>query len=267
MLLLDRSHVKELLRFVSGIKSDIQYWSMVDVVLTGKTTHNVLLLGRKLEDVIESHEGVIYVHDKARMLCFVRHERPAKECNDVFTQEVIARMPPKSCEVAASGMTTDQLQRVEIRFATEAEEQNRKPPQSTLYAMRAARQENVILIADDDKEIAELLKEELEGYGHCITVNDAAKVVDTFLEYVPDVIFLDINFQGASGLDLIDEITKYDKDTYIIMVTGAGTASNAVAARTRGARAFVAKPFDPARLESELLKCPTVRRFGGKVKA
>jgi hypothetical protein len=48
MLLIDRSHAKELLRFVSGIKSDIQYWAMIDVVLTGRTPHNVLLLGHKL---------------------------------------------------------------------------------------------------------------------------------------------------------------------------------------------------------------------------
>ena len=127
--------------------------------------------------------------------------------------------------------------------------------------MRATRQENVILIADDNKEICELLKEELEDVGHCHTVQDVSQVLDSYLEHVPDLVFLDINFQGGSGLDIIDQLMKYDKDAYVIMITGAGTASNAVTARTRGARSFIAKPFDPARLETELRKCTTLRRF------
>lgn len=248
MILLDRSHVKELLRFVSGIKSDIQYWAMVDVVLTGKTPHNVLLLGHRLEDMIRSREGVIYVHDKVRMLCFVRHEKPARECNDGFARDVLAHMPARSCEVASSGLSADALQRVEIRLAATAEGQSQKVQQSTLYSLRTTRQENVILLADDNKEICDMMKEELGDFGDCFAVHEASKVVDAYLEHVPDVVFLDINFQGASGLDAIEQLIKYDKDAYIIMVTGSGTASNAVAARTRGARSFIAKPFDPARL-------------------
>ncbi|MEZ0261910.1 MAG: response regulator [Alphaproteobacteria bacterium] len=260
MILLDRSHVKELLRFVSGIKSDIQYWAMVDVVLTGKTPHNVLLLGRRLEDMIREREGAIYVYDKERMLCFVRHDQPAQECNDSFTQQVLAHLPPRSCEVASNSVTADKLQRVEIRLATTAEGQNQKAQQSTLYSLRAGRDEKVILLADDNKDICELLKEELAHIGVCHMVHDVSKVLEAYLEHVPDIVFLDINFQGGSGLDVIEQLIKYDKDAYVIMVTGAGTASNAVAARTKGARSFIAKPFDPERLEAELRKCPTIWR-------
>lgn len=267
MILLDRSHVKELLRFVSGIKSDIQYWAMVDVVLTGKTPHNVLLLGRRLEDMIREREGAIYVYDKERMLCFVRHDVPAQECNNSFTEEVLAHLPPRSCEVASNTVTADKLQRVEIRLATTAEGLSQKPQPSTLYDLRAMRQENVILLADDNKDICALLKEELEDTGVCHMVHDVSKVLDAYLECVPDIVFLDINFQGGSGLDVIEQLIKYDKDAYVIMVTGAGTAANAVTARTRGARSFIAKPFDPVRLEAELRKCPTLRRFAAnKVK-
>jgi len=198
------------------------------------------------------------------MLCFVRHDTPAQECNNSFTEQVLAHLPPRSCEVASNTVTADKLQRVEIRLATTAEGQSQKPQQSTLYALRATRQENVILIADDNKEICEMLKEELEDVGHCHTVQDVSQVLDAYLEHVPDLVFLDINFQGGSGLDIIDQLMKYDKDAYVIMITGAGTASNAVTARTRGARSFIAKPFDPVRLETELRKCTTLRRFAPK---
>jgi CheY-like chemotaxis protein len=258
MLLLDRSNAKELLDFVPAMKEDLPRWGMLDLTLTGNR-YNIMHLGKKLDDALTGRDGVIYVHDQKQLLSFVRHTIPARECSAAFRVTVSEALPAGSCEIHSSEVTVRRLTELQERLI-ETNDNARAAIRSTLYQQRAARAEHTIMIADDNAEMCEMLAESLSRYGFCVAVSDPAVIVETYLERVPDILFLDINFPGMSGFEVIEMIRKYDKDAYIVMMTGASTASNAVSAKARGAKSFIGKPFDLPRLDQEVTRCPTMRR-------
>lgn len=69
-------------------------------------------------------------------------------------------------------------------------------------------------------------------------------------EVKPDVVFLDINMPGMSGLDLADTIRKNNNETVIVFVTA--YENYALKAFEIEALDYVLKPFDENRLESTI---------------
>ena len=67
---------------------------------------------------------------------------------------------------------------------------------------------------------------------------------------VPDCLILDVNLPGLTGLDLQEEIAKWNAEIPIIFVTGHGDIPMTVRAVKAGAVNFLTKPFD----DEELLK-------------
>ncbi len=59
-----------------------------------------------------------------------------------------------------------------------------------------------------------------------------------------DVVLLDVRMPGCDGMTLLDELRDQTEPPEVIMLTGAGTVENAVAAMRRGAFDFVCKPVE-----------------------
>jgi DNA-binding NtrC family response regulator len=101
-----------------------------------------------------------------------------------------------------------------------------------------------ILIADDDRNLRKVLINELSSEGFTVDEADSgirAKELLQQEEY--DVLLLDLNMPGMSGMDLL----RYAKDSEItaeaIIFTGHATVSTAVDAMKMGAYDYIAKPF------------------------
>ncbi len=62
-------------------------------------------------------------------------------------------------------------------------------------------------------------------------------------DFPPDVVVSDVRLPGISGLELLDEIQKYDCDIPLILITGHGDVSMAVSAMQKNAYDFIEKPF------------------------
>jgi DNA-binding NtrC family response regulator len=113
-----------------------------------------------------------------------------------------------------------------------------------------------ILIADDQADVLEALRLLLKGEGYRIeTVNAPAAIIEVLEERDFDVLLMDLNYardttSGQEGLDLLTRIQKVDSSLPVIVMTAWGSVDVAVEAMRRGARDFIQKPWDNARLLS-----------------
>jgi len=111
-----------------------------------------------------------------------------------------------------------------------------------------------ILIADDQPDVLEALRLLLKGEGYQIeSANSPASIVSTLETRDFDVVLMDLNYtrdttSGQEGLDLLSRIHANDSSTTVVVMTAWGSVDLAVEAMRRGARDFVQKPWDNARL-------------------
>jgi putative two-component system response regulator len=112
-----------------------------------------------------------------------------------------------------------------------------------------------ILIVDDEDDIRRTLRKWLELNGYA--VDDAASAsaaLDLIRAGAPDLVLLDINMPGKSGVDVISEALEIAPDLAIVMLSGAGDPVRAATAVQRGALDYLQKPVDLHTLEATLKK-------------
>jgi DNA-binding NtrC family response regulator len=125
----------------------------------------------------------------------------------------------------------------------------------TFRAMMPANQPRTrILVADDQPDIREALRLLLKGEGfETETVASPAAVMSALEAREFDALLMDLNYardttSGQEGLDLLSNIRAKDSTLPIIVMTAWGSLELAVEAMRRGAKDFVQKPWENARL-------------------
>jgi cyclic di-GMP phosphodiesterase len=109
-----------------------------------------------------------------------------------------------------------------------------------------------ILLVDDDPALRTLLKTTFEVADVAVVeAEDAAAARRKIRSARPDVIVLDVNMPGTTGLELCAELkaAPATRDIPIVLLTGSEGGTEAVAKKA-GANAFVRKPFSPLELLS-----------------
>ena len=106
-----------------------------------------------------------------------------------------------------------------------------------------------ILIADDAAfmrmRCSKLLIE--NGY-EVIEATNGAEALEKYKECRPDAVLLDITMPKMDGIIALQDILKIDPSARVAMVTALGQKSIVMSAIKAGARDFVTKPFDGARV-------------------
>lgn len=100
-----------------------------------------------------------------------------------------------------------------------------------------------LLVIDDDTKITELFS---DFFGDRYDVETASSGVDGLSSITgrrPDVILLDINMPGMSGLQVLRNIKSLDERIPVIMVTANNEIAAAEEALKNGAFAYLPKPF------------------------
>ena len=119
-----------------------------------------------------------------------------------------------------------------------------------------------ILIADDDKNLRTVLVNELSAEGFEVAGTDSGEKTVEFLdkeEY--DVLLLDLNMPGLSGIDVLKKIKSVEIPTEVIILTGHGTVQTAVEAMKLGAYDFLTKPFKVEELKAIIEKASEKKRL------
>jgi DNA-binding NtrC family response regulator len=111
-----------------------------------------------------------------------------------------------------------------------------------------------ILIADDQSDVLEALRLLLKGEGFQLeTASSPAGVLAAVEAREFDVALIDLNYtrdttSGEEGLNLLSRIQSIDPTLPVVVMTAWGSVEVAVEAMRRGARDFIQKPWDNARL-------------------
>jgi len=111
-----------------------------------------------------------------------------------------------------------------------------------------------ILIADDQVDVLAALRLLLKGEHYdIVTASSPAGVLKVVQSQDLDLVLIDLNYardttSGSEGLDLLPRIQAIDATLPVIVMTAWGSVDLAVEAMRRGARDFIQKPWDNARL-------------------
>jgi DNA-binding NtrC family response regulator len=120
--------------------------------------------------------------------------------------------------------------------------------------MRAEAAQPRVLIADDQPDVLEALRLLLKGEGYRIeSAGSPAAILEAVDSEEFDAVLMDLNYardttSGQEGLDLLSQLRSHDQTLPLVVMTAWGSVEVAVEAMRRGARDFVQKPWENARL-------------------
>lgn len=102
----------------------------------------------------------------------------------------------------------------------------------------------LILVVEDDVELANLLAEQLEMAGMATQVYHKATPVISFLgKNFANLMLLDVNLPDQSGFDLLEQLKKLNISVPTIFLTGADSEINRVKGLELGGDDYIVKPF------------------------
>ncbi len=102
-----------------------------------------------------------------------------------------------------------------------------------------------VLIVDDEREMREAIAEFLDLRGHrTATASDAASAMRMLTAEPADVVLLDMNMPGLSGVDALPAIRAIAPGVAVIMVTGNTDREQAKRAAVHGAFDYLVKPIN-----------------------
>ena len=108
--------------------------------------------------------------------------------------------------------------------------------------------ESILIIEDDDTFSATLLRAlKRRGYA-VVAAKNASAALGLAQTAAPDWVVLDLNLEGASGLNLIPLLLEINPGCRIVVLTGYASITTAVDAIKLGAAQYLAKPVDVATL-------------------
>ena len=114
-----------------------------------------------------------------------------------------------------------------------------------------------LLIVDDDNPFRERLARAMEKKGFIVTQAEGVqKGIDSVKITKPAFAVIDLRLADGNGLEVVKEIQNLNTNSRIIMLTGYGNISTAVAAIKQGAIDYLANPADADDVEKALLADP-----------
>src|SRR5437899_1048771 len=111
-----------------------------------------------------------------------------------------------------------------------------------------------VLIADDQPDVLEALRLLLKGEGYKMeSAGSPAAILEAIDGDEFDAVLMDLNYardttSGQEGLDLLSQLRARDATLPVVVMTAWGSVNVAVEAMRRGARDFIQKPWENARL-------------------
>lgn len=106
--------------------------------------------------------------------------------------------------------------------------------------------QGLILIAEDEVEIAEILTAYLSRSGlRCLYARNGREALAMHLSYKPDLVLLDVQMPEVDGWRVLSEI-RLRGDTPVIMLTAMDQDIDKLMGLRIGADDYVVKPFNPA---------------------
>jgi two-component system, chemotaxis family, chemotaxis protein CheY len=107
-----------------------------------------------------------------------------------------------------------------------------------------------VLVVDDAAFMRKMVSDALAKGGHEVVgeAGNGVEAIARFQELKPDLMTLDITMPEKDGLAALAEIVAADPSARVVMCSALGQESKVLEAIKLGAKDFVVKPFQPARV-------------------
>lgn len=111
------------------------------------------------------------------------------------------------------------------------------------------------LIVDDDPIVLDFFNFALEHLAEFVYLESGKDVLKTMQKHSFDIAFIDLGLPDVSGHDVIREITNYNPDLPIVVISSTDSIQDAITAFRLGAMDFLTKPIDDSLLKRVFKKC------------
>ena len=112
-----------------------------------------------------------------------------------------------------------------------------------------------LLFADDSAPMRAMVRDLLAAVGHEVaTAPDGAAALAAVAEREPELLLLDVDMPGVSGLDVCRQVktNPFTSHIPVLMLTGRGAVEQRVEGFDAGADDYLPKPFDPRELRARV---------------
>jgi DNA-binding response OmpR family regulator len=109
-----------------------------------------------------------------------------------------------------------------------------------------------ILLVDDDRQLADMLREFLELQGFAVDVlHDGEAAIDSVAQLQPDLMVLDVMLPGLNGFEVLRQL-RQSHQLPVIMLTARGEESERILGLMGGADDYLPKPCNPLELAARI---------------
>lgn len=120
-----------------------------------------------------------------------------------------------------------------------------------------------ILIIEDERELAASMAEYLTGQGYRSEFAETySQAIDKISTFQYDCILLDLMLPGGSGLKVLEEIKKQNKQDGVIIISAKDSLEDKIAGLQTGADDYLAKPFHLSELSARIYSLLRRQQFG-----
>ena len=112
-----------------------------------------------------------------------------------------------------------------------------------------------ILVAEDERDIRELINFTLSFAGHTVTqAENGEKAVELAQEIQPDLIMMDVRMPKMTGYEACRQMKQMDdiKDIPVVFLSAKGQDEEVQTGIDAGAIAYILKPFAPDELTQQI---------------
>lgn len=110
-----------------------------------------------------------------------------------------------------------------------------------------------IVVIEDNQSLASGIAHRLRDQGHAVDVLDDGETGDAFLASEgADIVILDINLPGMSGLEVLRQMRRRNDSAPVLMLTARTGISDRVEGLDAGADDYLIKPFEMDELEARI---------------
>jgi two-component system alkaline phosphatase synthesis response regulator PhoP len=138
-------------------------------------------------------------------------------------------------------------------------------PDRTDRGQLAQPERDLVLVADDDRDIVRFLEVNLVIEGiEVVTAHDGRDALAKALELRPNLILLDVMMPGMDGYEVCAKLRADPRGAHIpvIMLTAKSLQNDRTVGLSAGADDYVTKPFEPLELVARVTD--TLRRNAGR---
>ncbi|MEJ0062559.1 MAG: response regulator [Alphaproteobacteria bacterium] len=252
MEILFRKDSGKLLDYLPRIQSSLREWRLIDVRLLSPDKHFTPAdAANSIDALFKDKDGKIYICNDNEALALLHWGENGALAE--ITENVQRCLLADRCEVHAREPTPEGL--IKLKTLAEYKEPNGPP---SMADIRGTRRQNVILLADDDMFMRILVKNAISSQAATREVEDGNEIMAAYMQYVPDILFLDIHMPNREGTVVLGDILAADPAAYVVMLSADGSQENIETAMRKGAKAFLTKPFTKDQLMEYIQKCPTI---------